>query len=125
MPLASNSSALASGRETCVKAVAPLAAAVAFLGACSSLAIIGAVVWYYPRPENQPKTGGRSQFGGPVPVGVATVQKGNMPVTLTGWHGDAARHGVKAVAPLAAAVAFLGAARSGDHRRGSLVLPEA
>src|SRR5271157_662831 len=48
------------------------------------LAIIGAVVWYYPRPENQPKTGGRNQFGGPVPVGVATVQKGNMPVTLTG-----------------------------------------
>ena len=48
------------------------------------LAIIGAVVWYYPRPENQPKTVGRSQFGGPVPVGVATVQKGNMPVTLTG-----------------------------------------
>jgi multidrug efflux system membrane fusion protein len=48
------------------------------------LAIIGAVVWYYPRPENQPKTAGRSQFGGPVPVGVATVQKGNMPVTLTG-----------------------------------------
>ena len=48
------------------------------------LAIIGAVVWYYPRPENQPKTGGRNQFGGPVPVGVATVQKGDMPVTLTG-----------------------------------------
>ena len=48
------------------------------------LAIIGAAVWYYPRPENQPKTGGRNQFGGPVPVGVATVQKGNMPVTLTG-----------------------------------------
>ena len=48
------------------------------------LAIIGAVVWYYPRPENQTRTAGRSQFGGPVPVGVATVQKGNMPVTLTG-----------------------------------------
>ena len=48
------------------------------------LAIIGVVVWYYPRSENQPKTAGRSQFGGPVPVGVATVQKGNMPVTLTG-----------------------------------------
>src|SRR5271165_3097453 len=49
-----------------------------------ALAIIGAVVWYYPRPESQPKAGGRSQFGGPVPVGVATVQKGDMPVTLTG-----------------------------------------
>ena len=48
------------------------------------LAIIGVGVWYYPKPENQPKTAGRSQFGGPVPVGVATVQKGNMPVTLTG-----------------------------------------
>jgi membrane fusion protein, multidrug efflux system len=47
-------------------------------------AIVGAVVWYYPRPENQPKTGGRNQFGGPVPVGVATVQKGSMPVALTG-----------------------------------------
>jgi multidrug efflux system membrane fusion protein len=49
-----------------------------------ALAIIGAAVWYYPRPENQPKTAGRSQFGGPVPVGVAMVQKGDMPVTLTG-----------------------------------------
>jgi len=48
------------------------------------LAVIGAAVWYYPRPENQPKTPGRNQFGGPVPVGVATVQKGDMPVTLTG-----------------------------------------
>jgi membrane fusion protein, multidrug efflux system len=49
-----------------------------------ALAIIGAVVWYYPRTESQPKTTGRSQFGGPVPVGVATVQKGDLPVTLTG-----------------------------------------
>ena len=48
------------------------------------LAIIGATVWYYPRPESQPKTGGRGQFGGPVPVALATVQKGDMPVTLTG-----------------------------------------
>jgi multidrug efflux system membrane fusion protein len=46
------------------------------------LAMIGAGVWYYPRPESQPKTGGRSQ--GPAPVAVATVQKGDMPVTLTG-----------------------------------------
>jgi multidrug efflux system membrane fusion protein len=49
-----------------------------------ALAIVGAVVWYYPRPESQPKTTGRSQFGGPVPVGVETVQKDDMPVTLTG-----------------------------------------
>ena len=48
------------------------------------LAVIGAVVWYYPRPEAQPKTGGRGQLGAPVPVGVAPVQKGDMPVTLTG-----------------------------------------
>jgi membrane fusion protein, multidrug efflux system len=48
------------------------------------LAIIGAVVWYYHRPEGQPKTGGRNQFDAPTPVGVATVQKGDMPVTLTG-----------------------------------------
>jgi membrane fusion protein, multidrug efflux system len=47
------------------------------------LAIIGAVVWYYPRPESQPKTGGR-QSGGPAPVAVTAVQKGDMPVTLTG-----------------------------------------
>ena len=46
------------------------------------LAMIGAAVWYYPRPESQPKTGGRNQ--GPAPVAVATVQKGDMPVTLTG-----------------------------------------
>ena len=48
------------------------------------LAIIGAVVWYYPRPETQPKTAGRGQLGAPVPVGVETVRKGDMPVTLTG-----------------------------------------
>jgi multidrug efflux system membrane fusion protein len=46
------------------------------------LAIIGAAVWYYPRPESQPKIGGRNQ--GPAPVAVATVQKGDMPVSLTG-----------------------------------------
>src|SRR5215472_7373797 len=48
------------------------------------LAIIGAVVWYYPRPESQPKIAARNQFGGPVPIGVATVKEGDMPVTLTG-----------------------------------------
>ena len=48
------------------------------------LAIIGAAVWYYPRPETQPKTAGRGQLGAPVPVGVETVRKGDMPVTLTG-----------------------------------------
>ena len=48
------------------------------------LAVIGAAVWYYHRPSEQPKTAGRGQFGGPVPVALATVQKGAMPVTLTG-----------------------------------------
>src|SRR6516164_8785964 len=49
-----------------------------------ALAIIAAAVWYYPRPESQPKNAGRGQFGGPVPVALATVTKGDMPVTLTG-----------------------------------------
>src|SRR6516162_5481459 len=49
-----------------------------------ALAIIVAAVWYWPRPESQPKNAGRGQFGGPVPVALATVTKGDMPVTLTG-----------------------------------------
>ena len=53
-----------------------------FFGVLLVLAMIGAAVWYYPRPEPQPKTGGRNQ--GPAPVAVATVQKGDMPVSLTG-----------------------------------------
>src|SRR5438132_473905 len=46
-------------------------------------AIIAAAVWYFPRPETQPKEGGRGQSGAPVPVGVSSVVKGNMPVTLS------------------------------------------
>ena len=42
------------------------------------LAMIAAAVWYYPRPASEPKTGGR-QFGGPAPVAVGTVQKGDVP----------------------------------------------
>ena len=49
-----------------------------------ALAIIAAAVWYWPRPESQPQNAGRGQFGGPVPVALATVTKGDMPVTLTG-----------------------------------------
>jgi membrane fusion protein, multidrug efflux system len=45
-------------------------------------AIVGAVIWYLPRPNNQQTAGGRNQAGAPVPVGVAPVQKGDMPVTL-------------------------------------------
>lgn len=46
-------------------------------------AIVAAAVWYFHRPQTQPKGGGRSQAGAPVPVGVSPVGKGDMPVTLT------------------------------------------
>src|SRR6201987_839115 len=46
------------------------------------LAIIGAAVWYFPRPSTQPTTSGRNQTGAPVPVGLAPVQKADMPVIL-------------------------------------------
>jgi membrane fusion protein, multidrug efflux system len=46
------------------------------------VAIVGAAVWYLPRPGNQPTTGGRNQAGAPTPVGLAPVQKGDMPVIL-------------------------------------------
>src|SRR5271169_499560 len=48
------------------------------------VAIVGAAVWYLPRPGRQPSPGGRAAAGGPVPVGTATVQKGDMPVSLSG-----------------------------------------
>src|SRR5438445_6062520 len=47
------------------------------------IAIVAAAVWYFPRPETQPKEGGRGQSGAPVPVGVSPVVKGDMPVTLS------------------------------------------
>jgi multidrug efflux system membrane fusion protein len=47
------------------------------------LAIVGAGIWYFPRPETQPKNAGRSQSGSAVPVGVAPVAKGDMPVILS------------------------------------------
>ena len=47
-------------------------------------AIVGAAVLYFPRPDTQPKNAGRSPSGAPMPVGVAPVEKGDMPVTLTG-----------------------------------------
>src|SRR6266436_5906249 len=47
------------------------------------VAIVAAVVWYFARPEIQPKGGGRAQSGGPVPAWVAAVQKGDMPVMLS------------------------------------------
>ena len=47
-------------------------------------AIVGAAVWYLPRLTHKPTPGGRVISMGPVPVGVATVAKGDMPVTLSG-----------------------------------------
>jgi membrane fusion protein, multidrug efflux system len=46
-------------------------------------AIVAAAFWYFPRPQTQPKEGARGQSGAPVPVGVAAVVKGDMPVTLS------------------------------------------
>ncbi len=46
-------------------------------------AIVAAAVWYFPRPENQPRNAGRAPSGGPTAVAVAPVAKGDMPVTLT------------------------------------------
>jgi multidrug efflux system membrane fusion protein len=47
------------------------------------VAMIAGAVWYFPRPDTQPKNSGRPPAGAPVPVGVALVEKGNMPVTLS------------------------------------------
>jgi membrane fusion protein, multidrug efflux system len=47
------------------------------------LALVGAGVWYFPRPETQPRNVGRPQSGGAVPVGVALVAKSDMPVILS------------------------------------------
>jgi len=48
-----------------------------------ALAIVGAGVWYFPRSETQQKNAGRPQAGAPIPVGVAPVAKGDMPVILS------------------------------------------
>ncbi len=47
------------------------------------VAIAAAVAWYLARPATQPANNGRPQAGAPVPVGVAPVEKGDMPVTLS------------------------------------------
>jgi len=46
-------------------------------------AIVAGAVWYFPRPGTQPQNSGRPPAGAPVPVGVAPVEKGDMPVTLS------------------------------------------
>jgi multidrug efflux system membrane fusion protein len=46
------------------------------------VAIIGGAVWYFPRPDTRPRNG-RPGSGAAIPVGVASVEKGDMPVTLS------------------------------------------
>ena len=46
-------------------------------------AIVAGGIRYFPWPDTQPKNSGRPPAGAPVPVGVAPVEKGNMPVTLS------------------------------------------
>ncbi|HLN07936.1 MAG TPA: biotin/lipoyl-binding protein, partial [Xanthobacteraceae bacterium] len=43
--------------------------------------VVTAVVWYVLHRQ-QPVTPGRAISGGPMPVGTATVQKGDMPITV-------------------------------------------
>jgi multidrug efflux system membrane fusion protein len=54
-----------------------------FLWLLLGVMILAAGVWYFPRPDSQPKEAGRGRSGGPIPVGVTTVQKGDMPVSLS------------------------------------------
>src|SRR6202011_5190289 len=46
-------------------------------------AIVAGGIRYFPWPDTQPKNSGRPPAGAPVPVGVAPVEKGDMPVTLS------------------------------------------
>jgi multidrug efflux system membrane fusion protein len=46
-------------------------------------AIIGAAVWCFPRPQPEAKNTTRPVAGAPVHVGVALVEKGDMPVMLS------------------------------------------
>jgi len=48
------------------------------------LVIAGLVVWAVRRAGQQPAPAGRFQSTGPMPVGTAKVDKGDMPVTLSG-----------------------------------------
>ena len=47
------------------------------------VSIIGAAVWYLPQPEPQPKNGGRPPSNTSIPVGVASIEKGDMPVVYS------------------------------------------
>src|SRR5277367_3458322 len=56
------------------------------LGWALALLLLAAGLAYlvYPRQAAQPARGGRFATTGPMPVGVATAQKGDMPIVLTG-----------------------------------------
>src|SRR5437899_2803055 len=47
------------------------------------LAVAGLVVWVVLRAGHQPAPTGRFQSSGPMPVGTAKVEKGDMPVALS------------------------------------------
>src|SRR3954451_16374791 len=47
------------------------------------IGIVAGAVWYLLQPGTQPQNNGRPASGAPVPVGVAPVAKGDMPVTLS------------------------------------------
>src|SRR6266446_4089106 len=47
------------------------------------LAVVAVVVWLVFRAGHQPAPSGRFQSGGPMPVGTAKVDKGDMPVVLS------------------------------------------
>ncbi len=48
------------------------------------LVVAGLLTWAVRRAGNQPASTGRLQTSGPMPVGTAKVDKGDMPVTLSG-----------------------------------------
>src|SRR6202030_4239962 len=48
------------------------------------LVVAALIVWLAYRTAHQPAPSGRSQSGGPSPVGTAKVDKGDMPVMLSG-----------------------------------------
>ena len=45
-------------------------------------AVVGAVVWYVLRHQQPAAPGGRNAAGAPMPIGTATVQRGDMPITV-------------------------------------------
>src|SRR5215471_19543452 len=54
-----------------------------FLWRLLIFAIVGAAVWCFPRPQPEPRNTSRPMPRASVPVGVALVENGDMPVTLS------------------------------------------